>query len=123
VLSACNTVAGKGAGAEAVSGLGLAFFYAGSRALLVSNRPVEPVSARLLTTTTFKREAANPGITRAEALRQAMLSLIDGRDRSGDTAGKLFLRASEFLGTIFVRRRRRRRMKINAPSRAGRNSV
>jgi CHAT domain-containing protein len=78
VLSACNTAAGNGAGAEAVSGLGLAFFYAGSRALLVSNWPVETVSARILTTTTFQREAASPGITRAEALRQAMLSLIDG---------------------------------------------
>lgn len=78
VLSACNTAAGNGAGADAVSGLGLAFFYAGSRALLVSNWPVETTSARILTTDMFKREAATPGIARAEALRQAMLSLIDG---------------------------------------------
>ncbi|HEY1503185.1 MAG TPA: CHAT domain-containing protein [Stellaceae bacterium] len=77
VLSACNTAAAGGAGAEAVSGLGLAFFYAGSRTLLVSNWPVETVSARILTTELFKREAASPGIAR-EALRQAMLSLIDG---------------------------------------------
>ena len=33
VLSACNTAAGAGAGAEAASGLGSAFFYAGTRAL------------------------------------------------------------------------------------------
>jgi CHAT domain-containing protein len=78
VLSACNTAAAGGAGAEAVSGLGLAFFYAGSRTLLVSNWPVETTSARILTTELFKREAASPGIARAEALRQAMLSLIDG---------------------------------------------
>lgn len=78
VLSACNTAAGDGAGAEAVSGLGLAFFYAGSRALLVSNWPVETTSARILTTELFKREAAMPGIARAEALRQSMLALIDG---------------------------------------------
>ena len=78
VLSACNTAAGGGAGADAVSGLGLAFFYAGTRALLVSNWPVETTSARILTTDMFKREASTPGITRAEALRQAMLSLIDG---------------------------------------------
>ena len=32
VLSACNTAAGAGAGAEAASGLGRAFFYAGTRA-------------------------------------------------------------------------------------------
>ena len=78
VLSACNTAAGNGAGADAVSGLGLAFFYAGSRALLVSNWPVETTSARLLTSQLFQREAASPGVARAETLRQAMLALIDG---------------------------------------------
>ena len=39
VLSACNTASGQGAGAEAISGLGRAFFYAGARALLVSHWP------------------------------------------------------------------------------------
>jgi CHAT domain-containing protein len=78
VLSACNTAAGNGAGAEAVSGLGLAFFYAGTRAILVSNWPVETTSARTLTTALFRREADQPGTPRAEALRQAMLGLIDG---------------------------------------------
>ncbi|MEE8196761.1 MAG: CHAT domain-containing protein, partial [Acidiferrobacterales bacterium] len=46
VLSACNTAAAEGKGAEAVSGLGRAFFYAGARALLVSNWPVETTSAK-----------------------------------------------------------------------------
>src|SRR5262249_14191767 len=69
VLSACNTASGAGAGAEAVSGLGRAFFYAGTRALLVSNWPVETVSARTLTTDLFRRQADNPGLARAEALR------------------------------------------------------
>ncbi|MCH7486503.1 MAG: CHAT domain-containing protein [Proteobacteria bacterium] len=78
VLSACNTGSGQGAGAEAVSGLGQAFFYAGTRALLVSNWPVETTSAKALTTDLFKRQADDPTLTRAEALRQAMLGLIDG---------------------------------------------
>ncbi len=78
VLSACNTASGDGAGAEAVSGLGRAFFYAGARALLVSNWPVETTSARALTTDLFRRQAENPALTRAEALRQAELALIDG---------------------------------------------
>jgi CHAT domain-containing protein len=77
VLSACNTAAGDGAGAEAVSGLGRAFFYAGARALLVSNWPVETSSARRLTTDLFRRQAENPTLSRAEALRQAELGLID----------------------------------------------
>jgi CHAT domain-containing protein/tetratricopeptide (TPR) repeat protein len=78
VLSACNTATGDGAGAEAVSGLGRAFFYAGTRALLVSNWPVETTSARDLTTDLFSRQARDPSLQRAQALRQAMTSLIDG---------------------------------------------
>jgi CHAT domain-containing protein/tetratricopeptide (TPR) repeat protein len=78
VLSACNTATGDGAGAEAVSGLGRAFFYAGTRALLVTNWPVETTSARLLTTDLFARQAADPGLARAAALQQAMAGLIDG---------------------------------------------
>jgi CHAT domain-containing protein len=78
VLSACNTAAASGAGAEAVSGLGRAFFYAGTRAILVSNWPVETTSARSLTTDLFRRQAAEPSLSRAEALRRAMLALIDG---------------------------------------------
>ena len=78
VLSACNTAAGDGSGAEAVSGLGRAFFYAGARSLLVTNWPVESVAARLLTTDLFRDQAENPSLTRAEALRLAMVRLIDG---------------------------------------------
>ena len=77
VLSACNTASGKGAGSEAVSGLGRAFFYAGARALLVSNWPVETTSARELTTDLFRRQQANPRLTRAKALQETMKALID----------------------------------------------
>ena len=88
VLSACNTASGNGAGAEAISGLGRAFFYAGTRALLVSNWPVETTSARALTTDIFGRQAKKPSLSRAEALRQSMLGLIDGqgfKDGKGNT--------------------------------------
>ncbi len=78
VLSACNTATGDGAGSEAVSGLGRAFFFTGARALLVSNWPVETTSARALTTELFRRQAERPSLSRAEALRLSMLSLIDG---------------------------------------------
>lgn len=77
VLSACNTAAGDGAGAEALSGLGSAFFYAGARALLVSNWPVETVSARFLTTEMFRRHARDPALARAEIVRGAMLDMLD----------------------------------------------
>lgn len=78
VLSACNTGAANGAGAEAFSGLGRAFFFAGARALLLSNWPVESSSARLLTTELFRSSARNQSWSRARALRHAMLNLIDG---------------------------------------------
>jgi CHAT domain-containing protein len=88
VLSACNTAAGAGAGAEAASGLGSAFFYAGTRALLVTNWSVHSASARELTADLFRRAGADPNLPRAEALRQAMMALLDGPgsvDRSGNT--------------------------------------
>jgi CHAT domain-containing protein len=88
VLSACNTAVGAGAGAEAASGLGSAFFYAGSRALLVTNWSVQSASARELTTDIFRRQAADPTLSRGEALRQAMMALLDGPgavDASGQT--------------------------------------
>ncbi|MCH7487654.1 MAG: CHAT domain-containing protein, partial [Proteobacteria bacterium] len=88
VLSACNTAAGDGAGAEAFSGLGRAFFYAGTRALLLSNWPVETTSAKALTTDLFRRQAENPALTRAEALRQAMVGLIDGPGYVDEASGK-----------------------------------
>lgn len=78
VLSACNTAAGAVAGAEAASGLGRAFFYAGTRALLLTNWSVHSESARELITDLFKRQADDPKLTRGEALRQAMMFLVDG---------------------------------------------
>jgi CHAT domain-containing protein len=78
VLSACNTGAADGAGAEAASGLGSAFFYAGTRALLVTNWSVHSASARELTTDLFRRQGADPALSRGEALRQSMMALLDG---------------------------------------------
>ena len=78
VLSACNTGAGVVAGAEAASGLGRAFFYAGTRALLLTNWSVHSESARELITDLFRRQANDPALTRGEALQQAMMALVDG---------------------------------------------
>src|SRR5205814_9386425 len=77
VLSACNTAAGDKPGAEALSGLARAFFYAGARALLVSHWSVDSEAATRLTTSTFDRLKADPTLGRAEALRQAMLAYLN----------------------------------------------
>jgi len=83
VLSACNTGAGAGAGAEAASGLGRAFFYAGTRALLVTNWSVHSQSARDLVTDLFRRQAEDSKLSRGEALRRAMMALADGPGYAG----------------------------------------
>jgi CHAT domain-containing protein len=88
VLSACNTAAGAGAGAEAASGLGSAFFYAGTRALLVTNWSVHSQSARELITDLFRRQSGDPALPRSEALRQSMMALLDNggyKDAGGRT--------------------------------------
>ena len=77
VLSACNTAAGNRLGAEALSGLARAFFYAGARALLVSHWPVYSDAAVRLTTKAFAEIEAHATVTRAEAMRRAMVALMD----------------------------------------------
>ena len=90
VLSACNTGAGAGAGAEAASGLGRAFFYAGTRAILVTNWSVHSQSARELVSDLFRRQASDPKITRGEALRAAMMALLDGPGFTDDKGKTIF---------------------------------
>ena len=77
VLSACNTAAGDKPGAEALSGLARAFFYAGARALLVSHWAVDTDAATRLTTSTFDILQSDPKLGRAEALRRAMLAYMN----------------------------------------------
>jgi CHAT domain-containing protein len=81
LLSACNTASGDGrAGADGLSGLARAFFYAGARSLLVSHWPVQDDAAAALTTGALQRLDREPGIGRAEALRRSMVALIDRED-------------------------------------------
>jgi CHAT domain-containing protein len=51
-VSACNTAAAEKPGAEALSGLARAFFYAGARALLALHWSVDSEAATRLTTST-----------------------------------------------------------------------
>jgi CHAT domain-containing protein len=83
VLSACNTSSARRPGEETLSGLARAFLYAGGRALLVSHWPTDSYAARQLITGTFSALAADPAIGRAEALRRAMLDIVDNADPVG----------------------------------------
>ena len=77
ILSACNTAAADGSpNSDALSGLAKAFFYAGSRALLVSHWPVVSDAALRLTTGALDELKINPGIGRSEAFRRSMLAVM-----------------------------------------------
>jgi CHAT domain-containing protein len=76
VLSACNTAAEGSPGAEALSGLARAFFYAGARSLVVSHWEVDSEATVELMTGMFQASARNPQLSHAEALRESMLSMI-----------------------------------------------
>jgi len=89
VLSACNTGAAHGAGAEAVSGLGRAFFYAGTRAMLVSMWSVETTSAKRLTTGIFHYQKGDRSLSRSKALQKSILELIDHQVLKDETTGKI----------------------------------
>jgi CHAT domain-containing protein/tetratricopeptide (TPR) repeat protein len=86
VMSACNTAAGDKFDSDALSGLARAFFYAGSRALLVSHWYVDSEAAVALTSGAFAELKVAPTIGRAEALRRSMLALIDKGGRNAHPA-------------------------------------
>lgn len=76
ILSACNTAGADGKVEEAMSGLARGFFYAGGRSLLVTHWSVESESAMRLTTKTLEIYKNQPRISRAQALRQSMMDLM-----------------------------------------------
>ncbi|MBM3555286.1 MAG: CHAT domain-containing protein [Alphaproteobacteria bacterium] len=82
ILSACNTAAADGTpGAEGLSGLAKAFFYAGARTLLVSHWAVLSEAAVKLTTSMLAEASANPKLSRAGAHQAALFAVMKDRER------------------------------------------
>ncbi len=75
VLSACNSAAGDRPGAAGFTGLARAFLFAGGRNVLVSHWPVRDDAAARMTVSTI--QASTAGQSPAQALRTAMLALMD----------------------------------------------
>lgn len=88
VLSACNTGAADGKGVEAASGLGRAFFYAGSKALLLTMWPVESTSAKQLTTAIFRFQQEDSSLSRSAGVRKAILDLIENGEMEDPRTGQ-----------------------------------
>jgi CHAT domain-containing protein len=82
VLSACNTAAGDKPGAEALSGLARAFFYAGAKSLVASHWEVDSDATVELMDGLFEALKANPHLSHAEALQASMLQMIANSSKS-----------------------------------------
>ena len=83
ILSGCSTGAASTRGAEAISGLGRAFFYAGSKGVMVTMWPVETASAGKLVTSVFEHKQDSL----SQSLNAAKLNMIQKggvMDQSGD---------------------------------------
>jgi hypothetical protein len=92
ILSACNTASGGAQGAEALSGLARAFFYAGARSLLVSHWEVNSDATVKLNAKAVAELKASPKMGPRRGA--APLDAVDDRDRKG-------LRGiSSVLGTV-----------------------
>jgi CHAT domain-containing protein len=100
ILSACNTAAGDKPGAEALSGLARAFFYAGAKTLLVSHWPVESEAAVYLTTRTIETLQKDATVSPAEGLRRAMIALMDDQS-DPDNANPGIWAPFVIVGTTF----------------------
>jgi CHAT domain-containing protein len=90
ILSACNTAAEGNPGAEALSGLARAFFYAGSRSLIVSHWEVASDATVQIMTGMFQASARDPKLSHAEALRKSMLSMIDNAPSDEDAHPRIW---------------------------------
>jgi CHAT domain-containing protein len=77
LLSACNTASPDAPEAQGLSGLSRAFFYAGARSLLVSHWEVRDDVPPILIPAMLHAERSDPHISRAQALRQASLAILD----------------------------------------------
>ncbi len=77
ILSACNTAAGGAGDSDALAGLARSFFYAGARSLFVSHWAVHSDATVKLIAAALSAAARDAGRNYAEALRQAMVTLID----------------------------------------------
>lgn len=79
LLSACNTASASGApGSDSLSTLARAFLVAGAETVIASRWSVLDDATAALVTTMATRQAANPALTPAGALREAMIAVRSG---------------------------------------------
>ncbi len=81
---ACNTAESDSVGAEPLSGLARAFFYAGERSLVVSNWDVLDDETANLMSDLFRISSQNKSLSHGEALRQTQLNMLNNSKNNED---------------------------------------
>ncbi|HQT38228.1 MAG TPA: CHAT domain-containing protein [Acidocella sp.] len=99
ILSACNT-GGGAEGGEALSGLARSFFYAGARAMMVTQWSVNDQVSAYLVADTLERLHSGVDGGAAGSLRAAQLALIDnaGHGMAANIADPFFWAAFAVIG-------------------------
>lgn len=97
ILSACNTAAGDSATGSALSGLARAFFYAGARSVLVTHWSIDTDAAVELVTASLSELSGGGKLGRDEALRRAMMTLVD---RGGNAAHPAYWAPFSLVGDV-----------------------
>jgi CHAT domain-containing protein/tetratricopeptide (TPR) repeat protein len=83
-LSACDTaIGGTGANGKEVEGFGVLAQRKGAKAVIATLWPVADASTNELMQTFYQIRESKPGTTKAEALRQAQLELLNGSVKFG----------------------------------------
>lgn len=80
ILSACNSAAPSSPNAQGLSGLSQSFFNAGARSLLISHWRVSEEVAPILIPDILARLADGRAKTKAEAVQQSELSILDDKN-------------------------------------------
>ncbi len=86
-LSACNTATGSvGGDGREVEGFGVVAQRKGAKAVMASLWPVADESTQLLMRHFYRIREAQPGTSKAEALRLAQMALLHGEAKTSETA-------------------------------------
>jgi CHAT domain-containing protein len=102
-LSGCQTAVGSNdSDGREIDGLGITAQRKGARAVMATLWEVDDASVGLLMATFYKLWVTTPGMTKAEALRQAQLALLHGAaDPAGTSPGSKQPPASQYANPFY----------------------
>ena len=100
-LAGCQTAMGPESDGREIDGLGFTAQKKGARAVMATLWEVDDASVGLLMATFYKLWVTTPGMTKAEALRQAQLALLHGTAGSAGTPPGSPAAASRYANSYY----------------------